>query len=165
MSSQLSAHFALDEFLPPGMTEDNVPEDVHANLTRLCVDILEPARVAFDLPLVVTSGWRPFAYNVALGGARHSDHVHGRAADFHIADGPHSWETNTVNAFHLIRTNLVGKFGQLILEDHRIVRKNSRKLWVHVAVPSAKHPGDGTDPSAVLFSPAPKTYEPWDGQA
>ena len=165
MSTPLTEHFTLEELLRPHTPLASVPQDVRENLERLALDILEPVRVAFDLPVVVSSGYRPYAYNIAIGGAKASDHVFGRAADFRVADGPHPWETNTLNAFHLIRTNLVGRFGQLILEDHRIVLANPGKLWVHVAIPSAKHPGDGTDSAAMLFSPAPNVYEPWGGQA
>lgn len=157
-----SPHFTLEEFLPPGMTEANVPADVLANLTRLCADILEPVRAKFGLPVRVTSGWRPFAYNAAIGGAKGSDHVHGRAADIRVMDGNNKpWELNTLEAFDYIRIALAGKYGQLILEDHRVRLANPGKFWIHVAIPSAKHPGDGTDPLAVLLSTAPKTYEPW----
>lgn len=159
MSTRLTEHFALEEFLPPGMDAGHVPADVAENLRLLAAAILEPVRERFGVPLHIHSGWRPAAYNAAHGGVRASDHTTGRAADFHVADTPTApWEVNTGEAFHFICSSLAGAFGQVILEDHRIHLGLPGKLWVHAAIPSEKHPGDGSDTNAILYSYAPGKY-------
>ena len=161
--SQLSAHFELAEMVRPNPPPATVPEDVRANLAALCAEILEPVREHFGLPVRVTSGWRPFAYNAAIGGAKDSDHVYGRAADFHVADSDKApWEVNTLLAFHWIRENLAGKFGQLIWEDHRVKLSAPSRLWIHVAIPSVRQPGYPQDVNRLLVSHAPKQYVVWE---
>lgn len=162
VSERLTEHFGLAEFLPAGIGEADVPEDVRANLLLLCRHILEPVRERFGVTVSIHSGWRPAAHNTAVGGVSGSDHTTGRAADFHVADTPTApWTENTVQAARWIRDHLAGEFGQLILEDHRQHYGDPGKLWVHAAIPSPKHPGDGSDPNALLVSYAPKKYQPW----
>lgn len=158
--TRLSEHFTLDELVPTGTAESAVPMDVAFHLAKLATTLLEPVRGRFGLPVRVHSGWRPPARNAAAGGVKASDHLTGRAADFHVVDGNgQTWEANTIAAFEYLRTDMAGAFGQLILEDHRVFLANPGKLWVHVAIPSPKHPGDGTDPNAVLLSSRPGHYE------
>lgn len=159
---KLTEHFDLEEFLPAGVVASDVPPDVLANLRTLAETILEPVRERFNVPVSIHSGWRPPEKNAGVGGADHSDHLTGRAADFHVADsGLASWDVNTLAAFDWIRTALDGAFGQLIREDQRAHFANPGKLWIHVAIPSEKHSGIVGDPSRVLVSPAPKVYHPW----
>jgi len=167
MPTRLTEHFALEELLPPGLTAENVPEFERGNLERLCIDILEPVRVRFGLAVVIHSGWRPRAINaVTVGSAKESDHMAGRAADFHVAAGNgKSWELNTTEARDFVAVALRGKWGQLILEDHRKHYENPGKFWLHAAIVSEKHRGDGNDLNGELFSLAPGQYEPWKGQA
>ena len=161
---KLSTHFDLEEFLPAGVVASDVPVDVLKNLQTLAETILEPVREHYNVPVSIHSGWRPPAKNTATGGAVHSDHLTGCAADFHVSDSDLSpWETNTLSAFDWIRTALDGAYGQLIREDHRRHYGDPGKLWVHVAIPTAKHPGIVGDPNRVLISPAPKQFEPWRG--
>lgn len=158
--TRLSEHFALGEFLPKGIREADVPEAVALHLSKLAGSVLEPVREHFGLTVWITSGYRPPALNAATAGSsRTSDHQSGRAADFYVVAGNgQAWEANTQAAFEFIRTDLAGAFGQLILEDHRAFLGKPGRLWVHVAIPSPKHPGDGSDPDAVLYSYAPATY-------
>lgn len=156
---KLTEHFTLEEFLPVGVAPDQVPDDVRANLALLATAILEPVRERFDAAVYITSGWRPPRHNASVGGAATSDHVTGRAADFYVADTHTApWEVNTTEAFAFIRTHLSGAFGQIIYEDHRAHFGRPGKLWVHAAIPSPKHPGDGSDADAVLYSYAPGQY-------
>ena len=85
---KLSAHFTLAEFLRSEAAArhgiDMTPgPQVLQNLERLANEVLEPIRRAVGSPLVITSGYRPPALNALVGGAPTSDHLSGRAADFH----------------------------------------------------------------------------------
>ncbi|SDK68181.1 D-Ala-D-Ala carboxypeptidase family metallohydrolase [Billgrantia gudaonensis] len=46
--------------------------------------VLERVRRHFDAPVIVTSGCRCPAYNAQIGGAEHSQHTLGRAADIQV---------------------------------------------------------------------------------
>jgi hypothetical protein len=163
--SQITEHFHMEEFMPPCEHPDP-PDSVMVCLKRLCEDLLEPLRVQFDRPISITSGWRPAAYNAQIGGAVNSDHITGRAADIQVgADDGESWELNTIKAYNWLRTEKAGSFGQIILEDHRIHRKQTHKLWIHVAIPSARHPGTESDKSRVLVSFEPGKYQTQDSIA
>lgn len=85
---QLTEHFTLEEFLfsetaiRKGI--NNTPsEDTVANLKRLA-ERLEQVRSIFDKPIIVTSGYRCPELNAAVGGAKNSAHMTGRAADFTV---------------------------------------------------------------------------------
>ncbi len=60
---------------------DNRPPDAALeNLSRLCA-ALDTIRDAVKRPIIVSSGYRCPALNAAIGGALHSAHMDGRAAD------------------------------------------------------------------------------------
>lgn len=60
----------------------NVPGPVHVKRLRLlCVNVLEPIRLALGVPIRVSSGFRSKALNVAIKGAKGSQHCDGDAAD------------------------------------------------------------------------------------
>lgn len=161
LKKNLSPHFTLGEFLPPGLTV--VPVQVEQELTDLCVELLEPIRLEFG-PLIIHSGYRPVSLNSSVGGVRGSDHTRGKAADFHVmTDDVRSWEDLTQAAYHWAVENLSGKYGQVILEDHRQHYDSPGKLWVHISTPSAKHPGTMSDRNSTLVSWEPGKYEPYRG--
>ena len=153
----LSPNFCLSEFLPRGW-DGSVPPEVLGNLITLCEQVLEPCRAYMGRGIHVSSGWRPAAVNAKVGGVSSSDHVQGRAADIWVqGEGAEDWQGATTRLFHWVRTRLTGRFGQLILEDHRAAEKRETALWLHVSIPSPKHPGHG-DAAAVLVSPAKGIY-------
>lgn len=158
----MTEHFKLFEFIPDWWSQP-VPAEVEANLRKLCETCLEPARVALDYPIRVTSGWRPPAQNArTVGASQTSDHMYGRAADIQaLSDGDMDPE-RIFELFDWLREN--APVGQLILEDHRIARKNSGKLWVHCAIPSPKHPGKN-DPNRLLVSSNIGVYRKWESIA
>lgn len=121
---QLTEHFTLEEFLVSETAArrgiDNTPTDaVVANLKRLA-ERLEQVRAIFHKPVIITSGYRCPELNVAVGGAKDSAHMYGRAADFNVpgAGGP-------LQVAILInqRQNIV--FDQLI---------NEFDSWVHFGI-------------------------------
>ena len=159
-TSKLSPHFTLAELLPTNVPEDDVPLDVHTNLEMLATEILEPMRVALALPLHIHSGYRPPTHNAAVGGKPSSDHMTGNAADFHVDGTPEStWQQSTIHAYHWLMTEMAGRFGQIILEDHRKHYGNPAKLWIHVSNTTPRHPGTEGDVNRLLLSWSPTEYE------
>jgi hypothetical protein len=157
----VSPNFTLDEFLPHGW-DGSVPPEVLGNLIVLTDTLLEPARAYVGRPIHVSSGWRPPEKNAGVGGVKTSDHLTGRAADIWVdSAGPESWQEATIRLFHWMRTHMAGRFGQLILEDHRAHKGKAHALWLHVSIRSPKHPGHD-DASAVLVSPEPGTYQAYE---
>ena len=88
---QITPHFLLSEFTQSTTAEllgiDNTPDSTALhNIELLCRYVLEPIRQAFGQPIVVNSGYRCRELNIAVGGAKRSFHLSGRAAD--IVAGP-----------------------------------------------------------------------------
>lgn len=86
---KLSEHFTLDELTASQEAArrglDNTPTaEQIGNLRGLCVYILEPLRLSYNRPVVVSSGFRSAAVNKLIGGAKKSDHLVGLAADFTV---------------------------------------------------------------------------------
>jgi Peptidase M15 len=61
------------------------PEHI-ANILALAAE-LDKVRIAWGKPIGVTSWYRPTAVNRAVGGASHSQHITGRAADVYPIGG------------------------------------------------------------------------------
>lgn len=82
--TQITPHFTLDEFTSHDGVGYPLPW-VEERLQPLCV-LLELLRAACgNRPLVITSGFRSPAHNAVVGGATHSQHMEGRAADIVVA--------------------------------------------------------------------------------
>lgn len=118
---QLTKHFTLDEFTQSQNAEragvDNTPNnEAIENLRALCVNVLEPLRVALNRPIIITSGYRNEAVNKLSGGSKRSQHKKGQAADIKVHGIP-SFELAQV----VDKSNL--PFDQLIFEGS----------WVHIS--------------------------------
>lgn len=70
----LSPHFSRHEFADRRTGQQ-------AEISHQLVDVLERIRAISGKPLTIVSGYRSPATNAAVGGARHSQHLYGRAAD------------------------------------------------------------------------------------
>ena len=102
---------------------DNTPtETIISNLQALVVNVLQPTRDSIG-PIVINSGYRSPAVNVAVGGSPTSDHCLGMAADIEIA----GYDNKMLAKF--IEQNF--KFTQLILEFYEDGQPSSG--WVHVS--------------------------------
>ena len=121
---EITKNFTLTELTTTstGITNEPNRQQVGA-LIRLCGKVLQPARDMYGAAIYVNSGFRSYAVNKAVGGARKSQHTLGEAADITV----HSREGNK-KLFELIRNNL--SFDQLIDE-----RDYS---WIHVSYKSEK---------------------------
>ena len=127
---KLSDNFDLSEFIRSDYAKrngiNNVPNAQQTeNLQELCVHILEPLRKHFQIPILISSGFRCDALNAAIGGAKNSQHTMGQAVDI-----DHDLSANVVTnsmIFDWIKTNLV--FDQIIWE----FGTSTNPDWVHVS--------------------------------
>ena len=55
-------------------------------IDQTLVVLLQAIREHFGKPVTITSGYRTAAHNAAVGGAKSSQHLLGRAADFQVQD-------------------------------------------------------------------------------
>lgn len=122
---QLSEHFTLEEFVHSDTALffriDNTPSAAAVNnMRKLCINILEPARMALGQPIQITSGYRSPALNRHVGGVSNSAHLYGRAADIYL---PSMTYYKALWACLLERN-----FDQLILEHN-----NRNNVWIHVS--------------------------------
>jgi hypothetical protein len=135
---RLSENFSLHEFLRSevaarsGIDLSKPPQSVIDNLQRLCDEILEPLRqeicieLGDDIPLFVSSGWRPADLNKMIGGSAKSDHIAGLAADITAGKG--------VTPFKLCRA------AQMLYERESVPLKQcilEFGQWTHVSVQPA----------------------------
>jgi len=122
----LSEHFSYDELTRSEIAlrhgfENMPPSDAVMNLQHLCEFILEPVRSLLDCPLHINSGYRSPTLNRLVGGAIHSAHMEGRAADF----VPIGFSLH--DAFDVIRHTRI-PYDQLIIECN---------AWLHISIPTA----------------------------
>lgn len=90
------------------------------NLIALTDTILDPAREGLGRPIHVNSGYRSHELNIALNGARNSQHIAGKAVDIELG-GKTSVENEEL--YNWIRDN--SEYDQLI---------NERNFsWIHVS--------------------------------
>jgi len=127
---KLSDNFDLSEFIRSDYAKrngiNNIPNaEQTENLKELCIHILEPLRKHFQIPILISSGFRCDALNTAIGGAKNSQHTMGEAVDI-----DHDLSANIVTnkmIFDWIKTNLV--FDQIIWE----FGTSTNPDWVHVS--------------------------------
>ena len=74
---KLSANFTVAEF---ACKDGSDPVFVDSSLAAL----LQKIRDHFGRPVVITSGYRTATHNTAVGGAKSSQHLLGRAADIRV---------------------------------------------------------------------------------
>jgi hypothetical protein len=124
--SDKAVSMGLDNDPRNTLSVDN-SEIIITNITRLVVEVLDPARELLGKPISVSSGYRNDKLNKAVGGANTSQHLLGEAADITCY--------NNKYLFDIIKQNLI--FDQLILEESTI---NGKKVeWVHVSYRKGKN--------------------------
>lgn len=126
---RLTPHFELNELIYSSTAEKlgiaNTPTaKVIRNLSTLCQTVLEPLRVAYGKPIYITSGYRGKALNVAVGGARNSDHLHGCAADI---------TTRTKDGNKALWNIIIKKANAGELHARQIIDE-SNLAWIHISI-------------------------------
>jgi hypothetical protein len=84
---------------------------------------LEAVRARFGRPVIVSSGFRSLALNVAVGGSRLSQHLRGEAADFIVRDTP------LPDVWAWVRDESGLAYGQVLLEG-----RAGRPGWIHLSL-------------------------------
>lgn len=105
----------------------NEPTAEHLeNFKKLAINVFQPVREHFGVPIHISSGYRSKALNAKIGGSLTSQHCTGEAIDIDM-DG-----TSITNAqvFKYIKENVV--FDQLIWE----FGTDTNPDWVHVSYES-----------------------------
>lgn len=75
-SGRITDHFKLSEFVHNG-SEIYIDDRFF-----VFVELLERFRLWYNRPINITSGYRPAAYNAAVGGSSNSSHLFTGAVDF-----------------------------------------------------------------------------------
>lgn len=125
---QLSKNLSLAEVVRSESAKrrgiNNMPTAEHLeNLKELALNVFQPIRDHFKVPIHISSGYRSRILNNAVNGAAKSQHCLGQAIDIDV-DG-----TSITNkqVFEYIKKNL--DFDQLIWE----FGNDSNPDWVHVS--------------------------------
>lgn len=104
---------------------DNTPDDwATENLRKIAEHVFQPLRDAFKCPIYVSSGYRGPELNAAIGGAKRSQHMEGRALDL---DADVFGRCTNGDIFRWILNNVT--FDQLIWE----FGDQDNPDWVHVS--------------------------------
>ena len=123
----MSTYFTLEELTRSQTAErlkiDNTPNATQKRDLLRLMDYLDGIREAFGEAIRVTSGFRSWGANKAVGGVKNSQHLAGQAADIVPAKSPERLR----ELFDLIRKR--GGFQQVIYE------RKGQSVWVHVAIP------------------------------
>ena len=123
---QLSEHFSLEQLIQSETALerriDNTPPPASVENLRRLAEGLEQVQALLESPLLISSGYRCPALNMAVGGSPGSQHVRGLAADFTCQD----FGTPLAIAQAIGASDI--EFDQCILEYGR---------WVHISFSAA----------------------------
>lgn len=133
---KLSKNFTLEEMVASTTASakkiDNIPtKEVIENLSVLCRDLLQPIRDEWGEAIIVSSGYRCYALNKAVGGANGSQHQYGTAADIHTKSNS---KKDNKALFNLIVT--MAKLGKI---HYRQVIDEKGYSWIHIAIQDKQH--------------------------
>ena len=106
---------------------DNTPSaQIVANLQQLVDNVLDPLRLHWGRPVIVTSGYRCPKLNKAVKGAAQSQHIYGQAADIRTVSDDRDENMKLLRC--LLELHL--PFDKLIAE---YVDGQGRPDWIHVS--------------------------------
>lgn len=111
----------------------DMPADAWMYVEHLVENVLDPVREKFGKPIKVNSGYRCLKHNAKVGGAKHSQHLCGQAADIAAEQSGYAnmtaWKEANLEIARLIIKN--GRFDQLILEN--VGKNDLLPTWIHVS--------------------------------
>lgn len=92
MSTNLTPHFTLEEFVASAVAaakglDNTLPSELHANAVATC-EMLErirtelSTRAGYTVPILLSSGFRGPAVNLAVGSSSTGDHPRAQAGDW-----------------------------------------------------------------------------------
>lgn len=134
-------YFSIAEFLNSDAAEkhqvSNMPADeellaVLNNINALVNNVLDPLRAMIGRPIIITSGYRRQRVNELVGGSKTSQHLTGKAADFHV-------QGYTPQQMHVVyqTIQMCFDFDQLIFYPSKNIihvswdgNKNRQESWV-----------------------------------
>lgn len=121
---KITPNFTYEELIYSETAEaegiGNIPDAFQlSKLTTLCWQVLQPARNELGRPIKITSGFRSFALNRAVGSEDSSQHPKGEAGDIKCY--------NNIKLFQIIYKL---EFDQLIIEKPD---ENGYPSWLHVS--------------------------------
>lgn len=123
----MSKYFTLEELTrsqtAARLGKDNTPNATQKRDLLRLMDYLDGIREEFGEAIRVTSGFRSWEVNSAVGGVKSSQHLAGQAADIVPM---HSLE-RLRDLFDIIRRH--GGYQQVIFE------RKGQSVWIHVAIP------------------------------
>jgi len=122
----LSKYFTEEEFIQSETAarkgiNNAMSDEIKNNAVLLCKNILDPIRLYYKKPTVITSGFRCKRVNKLIGGSLTSQHCFGKAADFIIPGIDLKIIFNDIAEEKII---LGEKFDQLIFEFGN---------WIHIS--------------------------------
>lgn len=131
LNKKLSNNFTLGEMIASDTAKklkiDNTPTLLAiVHLEELCKNLLQPIRDAYGKPIRVTSGYRCYRLNRAVGGSPSSVHPLGWAADIRPASG--SYEEFEVFVINFLQEHPEIGFDQCIRE------KSGKSKWLHLGL-------------------------------
>ena len=129
---QLSKNLSLAEMIRSESAKrkgiSNMPTEEHlANMKKLAINVFQPIREHFNVPIHISSGYRSLDLNKAIKGSKTSQHCTGEAIDIDM-DGT---TISNAQVFNWIKNNIV--FDQMIWE----FGTDSNPDWVHVSYESS----------------------------
>lgn len=131
LNQKLSNNFTLGEFIASDTARkkgiDNTPTlaDI-CHMKELCINLLQPIRDAWGKPIKVTSGYRCYKLNKAVGGSPTSVHMRGWAVDIKPASGSYKdFEDFVIN---FLEEHPEIKYDQCIRET------SGNSKWVHLGL-------------------------------
>lgn len=133
---KLSNNFTLEEMVKSTTASakkiDNTPSrEVVENLSILCRDLLQPIRDEWGESIIVSSGYRCYALNKAVGGANGSQHQYGTAADIHTKSNS---KKDNKALFNLISS--MAKLGKI---HYRQLIDEKNYSWIHISIQDKQH--------------------------
>src|SRR5574344_2251025 len=131
-------YFTIEELTKTSKPYPNVPnEEQIKNLTNLVEKVLDPIREEIGSPITVSSGFRSWKVNKAVGGVDSSQHTKGEAVDLVC--------NNNAKLFELIQK--LGIYDQLIWE----YGNDRYPAWVQVSLKRI-----GNNRKICLLEPTPE---------